>query len=346
MQQTQNMRRWMGGLAVVVALVVWPLMARAQFSDVEARLQVLEAEIAALRANQQYVGQSGAGGASIANLGIRIDQLENTLRRLTGQLEKLQHQVNQMEVDNRRQIEGLARRLAAIEAGGGGEVATMTPMPQPGLGQAAAQPSQAQPAQPQPGSAQPPQPQASDQRVVTLDQQGGGRGAPPQTLGTIGSDKPLTGDGARPVFEVMPGQPLGTEVTSTQAANGPEAEFEAGLALMRAGNFDAAQARLSGFVAANPNSALTGDALYWIGETHYVRGAFDKAAESFLQTFRDHPKSRKAPDALLKLGMTLGQLGLQKEACLTLGEVKTRYPKADAQLLRRAQIEAKRVGCS
>ena len=60
---------------------------------------------------------------------------------------------------------------------------------------------------------------------------------------------------------------------------------------------------------------------------------------------KDYPDARKAPDNLMKLGMTLAQLGESGQACLTFSEVPARYPNADQNVLRRTEIEACRAGC-
>src|SRR3546814_19535879 len=53
--------------------------------------------------------------------------------------------------------------------------------------------------------------------------------------------------------------------------------------------------------------------LYWLGETYYVRQRYQDAAVAFLEGYQKYPKSPKAADNLLKLGMALGPVG-QKAA--------------------------------
>ena len=94
-----------------------------------------------------------------------------------------------------------------------------------------------------------------------------------------------------------------------------------------------------------PDHSLAGSAQYWLGETFYAQGDFKRAAQTFLQGYKKYPKSLRAPDSLLKLGISLNRLGQPEQACAAYQAVSAEYPKAvDAR--KRAQAEAKRAGCS
>ena len=70
------------------------------------------------------------------------------------------------------------------------------------------------------------------------------------------------------------------------------------------------------------------------------------AAAAFLTGLKKYPKSTKAPDSMLKLGMTLAEMGQKKEACAALADIPNRYPSASLAIKQRAQKERQRVGCS
>ena len=48
---------------------------------------------------------------------------------------------------------------------------------------------------------------------------------------------------------------------------------------------------------------------------------------------------------MLKLGMSMKELGKKTEACQSFSSLKTEFPKAEASILKRAEEEAKKLGC-
>ena len=75
-----------------------------------------------------------------------------------------------------------------------------------------------------------------------------------------------------------------------------------------------------------------------------AQGDFRQAAQNFLQGYKGYPKSRRAPDSLLKLGISLNKLGQTQQACAAFGALGSEFPNAvDAK--KRAQAESKRAGC-
>ncbi len=94
-----------------------------------------------------------------------------------------------------------------------------------------------------------------------------------------------------------------------------------------------------------PNGTLAPNAHYWLGETHYARGQYRVAADIFLTGYRKYRSAGKAPDSLLKLGMSLHQLGERDAACATLGELAQNFPRAPQHVRQQADTERRRVGC-
>jgi tol-pal system protein YbgF len=92
-------------------------------------------------------------------------------------------------------------------------------------------------------------------------------------------------------------------------------------------------------------SALAGGAQYWIGESYYVRREYKSAADAFLRGYKKYKGSDKAPDTLLKLGMSLAELGQKDAACWTFSEVTAKYPNAPEHILDEAKGERKKTGC-
>ena len=94
-----------------------------------------------------------------------------------------------------------------------------------------------------------------------------------------------------------------------------------------------------------PKDPLAGNAFYWLGETFYVRRDYVKAADSFRQGFEALPSGPKAPDNLLKLSMSLNALKRDKEACVVLKQLVSKFGKTSAATKDKAQAEISRIGC-
>lgn len=132
-----------------------------------------------------------------------------------------------------------------------------------------------------------------------------------------------------------------TVVTSPQRFESPEEEYKTAYAKLLQHDFDGAETAMQSFINGNSDHPLTGNAMYWIGETYYARKRYGEAAGAFAKTYEHNPKGRKAPDSLLKLGMSLSQVGQVDSACLTYAELLSSHPDANKIILRRA--EEKRV---
>ena len=85
---------------------------------------------------------------------------------------------------------------------------------------------------------------------------------------------------------------------------------------MRAGAYAGAQTDFEQMLKRFPAHKLAGNAQYWLGETFYVRRQFKQAAEAFLAGYTTYQQSTKAPDSLLKLGMTLAAMGEKKQVAM------------------------------
>jgi tol-pal system protein YbgF len=132
--------------------------------------------------------------------------------------------------------------------------------------------------------------------------------------------------------------------TVSLAPESPEALYERSNESLLRRQFGDAEAGFSSFVGKYPEHSLAGSAQYWLGETYYVQGDFRQAAQNFLQGYKGYPKSRRAPDSLLKLGISLNKLGQTQQACAAFGALGSEFPNAvDAK--KRAQAESKRAGC-
>lgn len=274
-----------------------------------------------------------AGGLNTnvaARLELRLSQLEAQIRQLTGGIEEAGHRQNLL----RGQLDKLAAdtdlRLRQLEQGTGSPSAAGLPAGQ-GAGQIAGQ--------------------------------GAGQGAGGTMLGQpLGAEAP--GGGVN-VLGTVPAQDLealqterveqagqaaaapGQQTAQAYALQGgtPEEQYQSAFTLLSQANYAEAELALNAFVEAHPDDPLAGNAKYWLGETYYVRQDFQRAAITFAEAYQRYPDNNKAPDNLLKLGMSLAALGSEGDACGTFAELLKRYPDAAATVQQRAKQERQRLGC-
>ena len=126
----------------------------------------------------------------------------------------------------------------------------------------------------------------------------------------------------------------------------PTKLYQRALQDLQSGNYNGAEADFAQLVQGFPSHKLAGNAQYWLGETFYVRRQFKQAAQAFLVGYTTYAESKKAPDSLLKLGMTLTALGEKKTGCDAFAELGAKFPDAPDAVAKRAQIERKRAGCA
>jgi tol-pal system protein YbgF len=150
---------------------------------------------------------------------------------------------------------------------------------------------------------------------------------------------------------LAPVQPLGGGGTGSVVAAGPEVsisergDLDRAIEDVKQGRFDLGEDRLRGFLTAYPGSPLEAEALYWLGESQFVRGAFQNAARSYLNGYNADRGSAIASKNLYRLGVTLGRLGQLNEACLTLREVRNQFPTGPADTLNAADAESSALNC-
>ena len=280
----------------------------------------------------------------------RLNQMEEQMRLLVGQVEELTYSMKQLQ----GQLKNGTKTGAAEEPPKLKKVAEQ-PV-------AAEQPVLAEQGVEQIGEA----PAAGGQQTTTtiigadgVEQQVVVQKAPgPKILGTMpGATAAVPDDGGfQGQVLVPPGggdQPVEQGAgnvnpdaieTVSLAQESPETLYERSNESLLRRQFSDAESGFSSFVSKYPDHSLAGSAQYWLGETYYAQGDFRQAAQNFLQGYKGYPKSRRAPDSLLKLGISLNKLGQTQQACAAFGAIGGEFPNAvDAK--KRAQAESKRAGC-
>ena len=125
----------------------------------------------------------------------------------------------------------------------------------------------------------------------------------------------------------------------------PEEQYEFAVSFMKIGDYETAEFALREFIDKNKDHDLAGSAQYWYGETFRIRQLYSDAATAYLDGYQNYPKSKKAPDNLLKLGITMVQLGEKDQGCKMISGIKKEYPKANKSVLQKAQYEQKKFKC-
>jgi len=125
----------------------------------------------------------------------------------------------------------------------------------------------------------------------------------------------------------------------------PEEQYEFATSFLKVGDYNTAEVALREFVITNNEHDLAGSAQYWYAETFRIRQLFTDAASAYLEGYQKYPKSTKAPINLLKLGVSLVQIGEKDQGCSMITGVGKQYPKASQSILQKAKYEEKKFDC-
>ncbi|ABS63738.1 Tol-Pal system YbgF [Parvibaculum lavamentivorans DS-1] len=125
----------------------------------------------------------------------------------------------------------------------------------------------------------------------------------------------------------------------------PQTQYDFAIDLMKRGQYPQARTAFLEFLQLHPKHELAGNAQYWLGETYYAENNYKQAGDAFLNGYTTYASSSKAPDSLLKLGMSLSALGNTDAACTVWGELGSRFPQASPSIVARAKLERQKAGC-
>ncbi len=125
----------------------------------------------------------------------------------------------------------------------------------------------------------------------------------------------------------------------------PEKQYDFATSFLKVGDYNTAERAFREFVLSNPEHDLAGNAQYWYAETFRIRQLYTDAASAYLEGYQKYPKSKKAPINLLKLGVSLVQIGEKDQGCLMITGVQKQYPEANQSVLQKAKYEEKKFEC-
>ncbi|MEM7651076.1 MAG: tol-pal system protein YbgF [Pseudomonadota bacterium] len=304
-----------GLLALMVMMAISPALAQTDW-EMSNRVQRLENEIETL-SRAIYRGETpppgslptGGAGGNTADLEIRLQQIENEMRDLRGALEQQAFETRQVKEQLERVTSDLELRMNDLENKRGASLNAPS--------------------------------NSSSTRYTTL-----GAGSNSSDSGAASA-----GQGGGYQWESQNSGGSGQLGSLNTSSSGNDADIAAAtydnaFAMVKNRKYDAAEKEFEVFLRDYPSHPLTGNAKYWLGETHYVRGNFERAARIFAEGYKEFPKGSKAADNLLKLGLSLDALGKRNDACVALGQLKKENPTGAAPVLRRADQEMSRLNCS
>jgi tol-pal system protein YbgF len=336
------------GFAVMLALIASPGSATEPATDVgnlsariaadQAQIRTLQAELLAAQEDSNdgsgnYVQVAGIFGESdaekaerlrqqqheqnqdstIATLNQRVGDLEETLRRLTGQMEQLDHRVSEFNDRIARMQKDFDYKLCSLSAQ---QLGATNGAPDqnalPCSGQQSGADSQSQPAS------------TSPQRLAP----------PPGVLGTL----PQSALGSLPASPPA-GEPGALASVDTRG------QFDAAMNLLAKAQYDEARAAFRNFADSYPKDDLAPQAIYWVGDIAYVQKDFANASRAFVEEIKKYPTSPRAPESMLKLGQSLIAMNEKKEGCLTLGALPGKYPGSSKTVTAQALAARHTANC-
>jgi|TARA_B110000881_G_scaffold209539_1_gene215919 tol-pal system protein YbgF len=125
----------------------------------------------------------------------------------------------------------------------------------------------------------------------------------------------------------------------------PEKQYDFATSFLKVGDYSTAERAFREFVIVNPEHELAGNAQYWYAETFRIRQLYTDAATAYLEGYQKYPKGKKAPINLLKLGISMVQIGEKEQGCKMIDAVEKQYPKANQSVLQKAKYESKKFEC-
>ena len=172
----------------------------------------------------------------------------------------------------------------------------------------------------------------------------------PQDLGAISYKDSATNETTQQITSIDTTATVVTENFQSEEKilieENPEKQYEFATSFLKVGDYTTAERAFREFVIANPDHDLAGNAQYWYAETFRIRQLYTDAASAYLEGYQKYPKGEKAPINLLKLGVSMVQIGEKDQGCKMINGVEEQYPDANQSVIQKAKYESKKFECS
>ncbi len=171
----------------------------------------------------------------------------------------------------------------------------------------------------------------------------------PQDLGSISYKDTSTNETIQQTQSVDSTATVVTETFQAEEkilpSDSPEAQYEFATSFLKVGDYSTAERAFREFVQTNPEHKLAGNAQYWYAETFRIRQLYTDAASAYLEGYQRYPRGEKAPVNLLKLGVSMVQIGEKDQGCKMINGVEKQYPDANQSVIQKAKYESQKFEC-
>ena len=172
----------------------------------------------------------------------------------------------------------------------------------------------------------------------------------PQDLGSISYKDSETNETTQKTQSIDTTASIVTETFQTEEKilpdEAPNKQYEFATSFLKVGDYPTAERAFREFVLLNSDHELAGNAQYWYAETFRIRQLYTDAASAYLEGYQKYPKGEKAPENLLKLGVSMVQIGEKDQGCKMINGVEKQYPKANQSVIQRAKYESQKFECN
>ena len=171
----------------------------------------------------------------------------------------------------------------------------------------------------------------------------------PQDLGSVSYKDTESNQTTQKIQSIETTSSIVTETFEAEQSilpnESPEKQYEFATSFLKVGDYSTAERAFREFVKTNSEHKLAGNAQYWYAETFRIRQLYTDAASAYLEGYQKYPKGEKAPINLLKLGVSMVQIGEKEQGCKMIVGVEEQYPKANQSVLQKAKYESKKFEC-
>jgi len=171
----------------------------------------------------------------------------------------------------------------------------------------------------------------------------------PQDLGSISYKDTTTNESSQQTQSIDTTATIVTENFQAEETilpnENPNKQYEFATSFLKVGDYSTAERAFREFVNTNPEHDLAGNAQYWYAETFRIRQLYTDAASAYLEGYQKYPKGEKAPINLLKLGVSMVQIGEKDQGCKMINAVKKQYPEANQSVIQKAKYESQKFEC-
>ena len=171
----------------------------------------------------------------------------------------------------------------------------------------------------------------------------------PQDLGSISYKDSTTSETSQQTQSIETTSSIVTEVFQSEEKilpnESPDKQYQFATSFLKVGDYSTAERAFREFVNSNPDHDLAGNAQYWYAETFRIRQLYTDAASAYLEGYQKYPKGEKAPINLLKLGVSMVQIGEKDQGCKMINGVEKQYPEANQSVIQKAKYESQKFEC-